>query len=831
MKSFMKTICAASLCLSMTLPTMAQPTTAAPTPPEIAANKVLSIYSDAFSPVTTWNFGDWESGTQYAAETIGTDNVVKFVTTDAGYFGWEFTSDVNAVTMTKLHIDVWSEQAFTFNLTPICRTQPTGEQPQQISVNAGEWTQIDLDMEVYSDKGLDLSGIYQLKFSDAGAQTFYVDNVYFYNSSTETDTEAPTGLTASLVSTSFFSVTLNCMATDNSGGVNFIITDESKGISITKGAPSGTATNITVDGLAPATEYNFTIVATDADENKCETPATVQATTLALPGAAPTPTADADNVISIYSDAYTPATTFAIGGWGQTTIATEKQLDGDNAYLLDSFNYLGLELNSKVAAFDATGMTYLHIDVYTPNATAFSITPIWGGEALYTCTPLEQGTWNSFDIPLAEAYPGMNYTNIYQIKITAEPASQATVFIDNIYFHNGSAAADKEAPSLTKAELANVTYSSATLTVAATDNSGKATIEIYDDEACENLIKSQEITADGNDQTIVIDQLEAETKYTFYVKAKDAAGNYADATLTVSATTIAAPEEMTYTGTVDGPYAGNGAATYAPEINYSITYTPTGSQLTALVTLPEVPELEGFTPQIRIGATEGFNPLQREGETTTYSFTATINAAAGETIDITVLFAWTGNASEVTFQYVVGSINQTVDEEAPVLTKAELAEVTKDSATLTVAATDNSGKTTIEIYDDEACENLIKSQEITADGNDQTIVIDQLEAGAEYTFYVKAKDAADNYAEDTLTVDVTTESSTSGVASLEDAETVIYTTDGTLHINGACGMQVRIYSVSGQLVYTTTAAESTTITLAKGMYVVMAGDTIKKVML
>ena len=84
---------------------------------------------------------------------------------------------------------------------------------------------------------------------------------------------------------------------------------------------------------------------------------------------------------------------------------------------------------------------------------------------------------------------------------------------------------------------------------------------------------------------------------------------------------------------------------------------------------------------------------------------------------------------------------------------------------------------------------------------------------------------------DGSTVNVTTESSTSGVASLEDAETVIYATDGTLHINGACGRQVRIYSVSGQLVYTTTAAESTTITLAKGLYVVMAGDTIKKVML
>ena len=106
-----------------------------------------------------------------------------------------------------------------------------------------------------------------------------------------------------------------------------------------------------------------------------------------------------------------------------------------------------------------------------------------------------------------------------------------------------------------------------------------------------------------------------------------------------------------------------------------------------------------------------------------------------------------------------------------------------------------------------------------------------MEAGTEYTFYVKAKDAAGNYADGTLTVDVTTQSSTSGVASLEDAETVIYATDGTLHINGACGRQVRIYSVSGQLVYTTTAAESTTVTLAKGLYVVAVGNTVEKVML
>lgn len=65
------------------------------------------------------------------------------------------------------------------------------------------------------------------------------------------------------------------------------------------------------------------------------------------------------------------------------------------------------------------------------------------------------------------------------------------------------------------------------------------------------------------------------------------------------------------------------------------------------------------------------------------------------------MIAWTGYATEIPFMYEVGSDNQggtePSDDEAPVLASASL-------------------------------------------------VIDGLEAGTEYTFYVKAKDAAGNYA-------------------------------------------------------------------------------------
>lgn len=214
-----------------------------------------------------------------------------------------------------------------------------------------------------------------------------------------------------------------------------------------------------------------------------------------------------------------------------------------------------------------------------------------------------------------------------------------------------------------------------------------------------------------------------------------------------------------FSGTVDGPYAGNGAALYAPEINYLMTYDNSGetATLTAEFTFSEVLDEVGFNPQVRLGATSGFYPLTLV-EGSTYSYTTTTDVAVGETMAVTVLFAWPGNASETTFEYVVGSDNQTADEEAPVFVNAGYAAGAAgyDSVTLTVTVSDNSGKATVEVYKEEACETLLASQNITADGSTvQEVLVEGLEPETEYTLYVKAKDAAGNYS-DVQTVEVTT---------------------------------------------------------------------------
>ena len=157
--------------------------------------------------------------------------------------------------------------------------------------------------------------------------------------------------------------------------------------------------------------------------------------------AAPAPTVPAANVKSIYSDAYTPAAAFAYGSWGQSTATSTFTIGTDDVLKLSNFNYLGFELNGNTDV-DCSGATHLHVDVWTPDATQFQITPIWHilatpgyAENLYTCTPLNQGEWNSYDIPLVSAFTGIDAAKIFQLKVVGEPTSVNTVFLDNIYFY------------------------------------------------------------------------------------------------------------------------------------------------------------------------------------------------------------------------------------------------------------------------------------------------------------------------------------------------------------------------------------------------------------
>lgn len=142
--------------------------------------------------------------------------------------------------------------------------------------------------------------------------------------------------------------------------------------------------------------------------------------------AAPTPTFPANEVISVYSDAYTNlAGTDFFPDWGQTTVASQVQIEGNNTLFYSGLNYQGIELASSQ---DVSGMNFLHLDFWTANSTALNVYLISTGpvEAAYALTVPTSG-WASVDIPLT-AFAPVDLTDIIQFKFDGN----GDIYLDNL---------------------------------------------------------------------------------------------------------------------------------------------------------------------------------------------------------------------------------------------------------------------------------------------------------------------------------------------------------------------------------------------------------------
>jgi hypothetical protein len=139
-------------------------------------------------------------------------------------------------------------------------------------------------------------------------------------------------------------------------------------------------------------------------------------------------------VISLFSDAYTNvAGTDWFPNWGQSTVVSDVSIAGNTTKLYANLNYQGVQFANPVSA---SGMNFLHMDIWTPNCTAFKVFLINPGpnEQAVTLTPTLSG-WNSYDINLAQ-YSNIDFSNIIQFKLEGVPFGGSKVYVDNIYFSN-----------------------------------------------------------------------------------------------------------------------------------------------------------------------------------------------------------------------------------------------------------------------------------------------------------------------------------------------------------------------------------------------------------
>lgn len=153
--------------------------------------------------------------------------------------------------------------------------------------------------------------------------------------------------------------------------------------------------------------------------------------------AAPTPTRPAANVISMFSNAYTNvAVDTWRTGWSAATL-TEVQIVGNDTKKYSSLDFVGVE--TMATKVDASAMLYMHVDVWTPNMTAFRVKLVNFGttqtESELSFTPTLAG-WNSYEIPLSDFNSLSSRSQLGQLIFSGNPSGSGVVYIDNVYFHN-----------------------------------------------------------------------------------------------------------------------------------------------------------------------------------------------------------------------------------------------------------------------------------------------------------------------------------------------------------------------------------------------------------
>lgn len=272
----------------------------------------------------------------------------------------------------------------------------------------------------------------------------YEMKVFATPGSAPADNEKPVMGTAALVSSNYAQAVVAVTATDNMGIASYHVVDAANAYDAKIAPVDG---NITITGIVPATTYNFTITAIDLADNESDNSATVQVVTpVYYPTptvAAPVPTHDAKNVLSLYSDKYANAYS-AINsfneGWWQNPSMEEKAIKGDH-FLLYYGSMNGM-IGWQFAAFDATGMTHMHIDIWPSVSGTIQMGPTYGGDGLTTqvgivVLDVEQEKWNSFDIELSEVLDVNNAVlqlgSIFQHQFT-NYATQTEFSVDNVYF-------------------------------------------------------------------------------------------------------------------------------------------------------------------------------------------------------------------------------------------------------------------------------------------------------------------------------------------------------------------------------------------------------------
>jgi len=381
--------------------------TAAPTTPSADSADVISIFSGAYTNLANTNFyPNWGQSTQYSLMNIEGNSTLKY--SNLNYQGVEFAGGINVSSMEKLHIDIFTPDCTSFQLFLI----GGGENAVTLTPSLNGWNSYDIPMSSYAARTL--NNIIQFKF--VGNGTVYLDNIYFWKVPAGTFTYYADadgdgyGAGAAVLSTA---TTAPAGFSVNNTDCNDSVATSNPGASEVLNGVDDDCDGLVDDGVLP------TIPTTDA----------------------PTPVArNSWDVKSVYSSAYTNFSNVDFfPNWGQSTTFSTYTPVNDETLKYSNLTYQGIDFNG---AKNVSGMTKLHIDVWTPDMSSFKVWLIAGGENAVTLTPTLSG-WNSYDIDLATQFAGRNLSAAIQLKLertlwTPTDGNVNSLYLDNIYFFRPS---------------------------------------------------------------------------------------------------------------------------------------------------------------------------------------------------------------------------------------------------------------------------------------------------------------------------------------------------------------------------------------------------------
>ena len=267
----------------------------------------------------------------------------------------------------------------------------------------------------------------------------YLDNLYFWKAPAAAGTDT----------------SLSALTVDGSSIAGFGPTSSSYSVELPVGttvvptvAATTTDTNASAVVTAAAGVPGTTTIVVTAQDGVTTNTVSIAWTLDPKPQtAAPVPSQDSSDVISVYSDAYTDNIgTNGNPGWGQATQTTEFQIDGNNTLEYANLNYQGFEYSTT----DVSAMEYVHLDYYTDDATALNFSVISDGKENAYTIPVVTGSWQSIDISMSE-YTVADLTQAIQFKTEGD----GTVYLDNLYFW--------KAPTVAGTQLADLTVDGSTI--------------------------------------------------------------------------------------------------------------------------------------------------------------------------------------------------------------------------------------------------------------------------------------------------------------------------------------------------------------------------------